>query len=134
MIIPTQKYAMAFCELVEEKNFKDESLKEIIKNFGKLLNRHYQLENSEFILNQIEKYYSTNEKFVLEASIKYAGLDPKNEIKEILQGKNPLKEIRVKSEEDSSLLGGATIVIQNQLVDSSISSTLEKFKKKLKNN
>ncbi len=133
MRISTQKYATALCESAEEAISENKPLEKIVKNFIKLLEKHHQLENLQFILDNIEKYYSTNEKFTFKASIKYAGPDPQEKIKAILQERNPKKAIVIKSEEDAGLLGGSRIVFRNCLIDSSIFSFLEKFKEKLKN-
>ena len=133
MTITAKKYAIALCELVEESSEEKMTIEQISGNFIDLLKKHHQLGNLQFIINYVEEYYSSNENFYLKAFVKYAGVNPKEEIKKVIQARNPQQEISVHSEKDSRLLGGARLVFRNHLIDSSISSVLKKLKENLSN-
>ena len=130
MVPSIKQYAISLCEAVEEA--PEEEREKVLNNFRKVLKRNHRLCDLEAIVRYVNKYYRENSQFTTTVKVEYAGENPEAIIEATLKAKDPEKEIVISSGENKKLIGGARIQFKDCLVDSSISSNLSSFSKKLK--
>ena len=131
MKITSRQYAQALIEAVADKDKK--GAKSAIDNFIKLLAQNNDLKLADKICSQVKDIYNEQNR-ILDAEVISAKelRKKKDSVKEQIKSETGAKEINLKNIVDKNILGGMIIKYGDRILDSSLRSSLNDLREKMK--
>ncbi|MEK7203453.1 MAG: ATP synthase F1 subunit delta [Patescibacteria group bacterium] len=133
MKITAKQYARYLYQATNNK--EKEQLKEIIKNFVKILKDNNELTKINQIVEQFIEIWHFEKKIILAeiVSAKKIGMNTEKLLKNYIKEINKASEVIIEKKIDKSLLGGVVIKYNDKILDGSLKNSLKELKNKLIN-
>ena len=132
MKVSPKQYAQALIESVSDKD--EAGINFAIDNFIKLLAQNNDLKLADEICVQTEKIFS-EKNGISEAEVISAGKLGSGALKSVkddIQDKSGARKINLKNIVDKSILGGMIVKYRDKILDSSLRSSLNDLREKMK--
>jgi len=128
MKVSPKNYALALSQLVEGKNQSETD--ELLSNFAKLLIRENQSKNLNKILEKFEDIWNEENNLVKGkiASARKLEESSKQAVVNFIKNKFNCQQVEITEKIDESLIGGFVLRIKDEIMDTSIKTSLRKLK------
>ncbi|TSD01868.1 MAG: F-type H+-transporting ATPase subunit delta [Parcubacteria group bacterium Athens0714_25] len=131
MKISSTQYAKTFFELIDGKS--EQEVLDVVKKFADILKRDRQLKNFNKIAEKFSEIYN-KKNLIAEAVVvsrEVLDVNTQEKIKEYVSGKYHLKEVILRNEINSNIMGGIIIKVGDEILDESVLGKIEKMRNEL---